>query len=64
MEILQSLREPCDRKTYGEKLRQAINRLGKSVRTVQRLIIAIASMSKNVTISIGFSASGNGNLKV
>lgn len=38
LEILQSLQEPCDRKTYGEKLRQAADRLGKSVRTVPRLV--------------------------
>lgn len=38
MEVLQSLIEPCDRKTYGIKLRQAAERLGKTVRTVQRLV--------------------------
>lgn len=38
MEVLQSLIEPCDRKTYGIKLRQVSKRLGKSVRTVQRLV--------------------------
>ncbi|MCT7984516.1 Mu transposase C-terminal domain-containing protein [Laspinema sp. A4] len=38
MEVLESLREPCDRATYGEKLRQSAEKLGKSVRTVQRLV--------------------------
>lgn len=38
MEVLQSLIEPCDRQTYGIKLRQAAQRLGKTVRTVQRLV--------------------------
>ena len=38
MEVLQSLIEPCDRKTYGVKLRKAAQKLGKSIRTVQRLV--------------------------
>ncbi|MEH2296082.1 Mu transposase C-terminal domain-containing protein [Nostoc sp.] len=38
MEVLQSLIEPCDRKTYGIKLKQAAEKLGKTVRTVQRLV--------------------------
>jgi len=38
MEVIQSLMEPCDRATYAEKLQQAAERLGKSVRTVRRLV--------------------------
>ncbi|BAY48801.1 transposase-like Mu [Scytonema sp. HK-05] len=38
MQVLQSLIEPCDRKTYGIKLKQAAEKLGKTVRTVQRLV--------------------------
>jgi putative transposase len=38
MEVIQSLLEPCDRKTYGQKLRGAAEKLGKTVRTVQRLV--------------------------
>jgi putative transposase len=38
MEVIQSLLEPCDKQTYSERLKQASQRLGKSVRTVQRLI--------------------------
>lgn len=38
MEVLQKLIEPCDRKTYGFKLKQAAQKLCKSVRTVQRLV--------------------------
>lgn len=38
MEVIQSLLEPCDKQIYGERLKQASQRLGKSVRTVQRLI--------------------------
>ena len=38
MEVIQSLLEPCDRKTYGERLKDAADKLGKSVRTVQRLV--------------------------
>ncbi|BAZ48745.1 transposase-like Mu [Nostoc sp. NIES-4103] len=38
MEVIQGLFEPCDRKTYGQKLRTAAEKLGKTVRTVQRLV--------------------------
>ncbi|AFY45248.1 Mu transposase C-terminal domain-containing protein [Nostoc sp. PCC 7107] len=38
MDVIQGLLEPCDRKTYGEKLRVAAEKLGKTVRTVQRLV--------------------------
>ncbi|MBD1875017.1 Mu transposase C-terminal domain-containing protein [Nodosilinea sp. FACHB-131] len=38
LEVIQSLLEPCDRATYGEKLREAADKLGCSVRTVQRLV--------------------------
>ena len=38
MEVIQSLLEPCDRKTYGERLKEAADKLSKSVRTVQRLV--------------------------
>lgn len=37
-EIIESLLEPCDRTTYGQRLREAAKKLGKSVRTVQRLV--------------------------
>ena len=38
MEIIQELMEPCDRKTYTKKLKKAAKKLGKSKRTVQRLV--------------------------
>lgn len=38
LEIIQNLLEPCDKVTYGQKLRDAAARLGKSVRSVQRLV--------------------------
>ena len=38
MEIIESLLESCDRQTYGERLKDAAKKLGKSVRTVQRLV--------------------------
>lgn len=38
IEVIQSLLEPCDRATYGNRLRDAATRLGKSVRTVQRMV--------------------------
>ncbi|MBD2319470.1 Mu transposase C-terminal domain-containing protein [Phormidium tenue] len=37
MEVIQFLAEPCDRKTYSERLREAAKRLDCSLRTVQRL---------------------------
>ena len=38
IEVIQTLLEPCDRKTYGKRLREAAEKLGKSKRTVQRLV--------------------------
>ena len=38
LEVLQSLIEPCDKVTYGQKLREAAEKLGVSVRSVQRLV--------------------------
>jgi putative transposase len=38
LEVIQSLLEPCDRTTYGQKLKEAAEKLGVSVRTVQRLV--------------------------
>lgn len=38
LEVIQSLLEPCDRATYGEKLREAADKLECSVRTIQRLV--------------------------
>jgi putative transposase len=36
-EVIQTLLEPCDRVTYGEKLREGARRLDISVRSLQRL---------------------------
>ena len=38
LEIIQSLLEPCDRSTYGQRLRDGAEKLGISVRSVQRLL--------------------------
>ncbi len=38
LEVIQGLLEPCDRKTYGERQREAAAKLGKSVRTIRRLV--------------------------
>ncbi len=38
LEVIQTLLEPCDRATYGKRLREAAEKLGKSKRTVQRLV--------------------------
>lgn len=37
-EVISSLLEPCDRITYGQRQREAAEKLGKSVRTVRRLV--------------------------
>ena len=37
-EIIQSLLAPCDRITYGQRQREAAQKLGVSVRTVRRLV--------------------------
>ncbi len=38
MEVIQSLMEASDRATYAQKLKEAAQKLGKSVRTVRRLV--------------------------
>ncbi|EAZ90284.1 Mu transposase C-terminal domain-containing protein [Crocosphaera chwakensis] len=38
LEVIQTLLKPCDRKTYGQRLQEAAEKLGKSKRTVQRLV--------------------------
>ena len=38
LEVIQKLIEPCDRSTYGKRLSSAAEKLGCSVRTVQRLV--------------------------
>lgn len=37
-DVIEDLLQPCDRKTYGEKLKQASTKLNKSVRTIQRYV--------------------------
>ncbi|WP_228061785.1 Mu transposase C-terminal domain-containing protein [[Phormidium] sp. LEGE 05292] len=37
-QVIQSLLEPCDRITYGQRQREAAEKLGVSVRTVRRLV--------------------------
>jgi putative transposase len=37
-QIIQSLMEPCDRLTYGQRQKEAAEKLGVSVRTVRRLV--------------------------
>ncbi|MGK7899002.1 MAG: Mu transposase C-terminal domain-containing protein [Xenococcus sp. (in: cyanobacteria)] len=38
IEVIKTLLEPCDRATYGQRLKDAAEKLGKSKRTVQRLV--------------------------
>src|SRR5919199_4469443 len=38
MEIMQSLTEPCDRKTYGIRKREAAKKLGVTLRSIERLL--------------------------
>lgn len=37
LEVIQTLLEPCDRATYGERLREGARKLGLSIRSVQRM---------------------------
>ena len=37
LEVIQNLLEPCDRATYGKRLEEAADKLGKSKRTVDLL---------------------------
>ena len=37
LEVIQSLLEPCDRREYGLRLRDGAEKLGISLRSVQRL---------------------------
>ncbi|WP_069789833.1 Mu transposase C-terminal domain-containing protein [Cyanobacterium sp. IPPAS B-1200] len=37
-DVIEDLLQPCDRKTYGEKLKRASIQLNKSVRTIQRYV--------------------------
>lgn len=53
LEIIHGLLEPCDRATYGEKLRDAAGKLGCSVRTVQRLVRRWQVEGNTVLISLG-----------
>ncbi|MEH2067198.1 MAG: helix-turn-helix domain-containing protein [Nostoc sp.] len=38
LDMIEQLLEPCDRITYGERQREVAAKLGKSVRTVRRLL--------------------------
>jgi putative transposase len=38
VKVIQNLAEPCDRVTYGQKLKDAAEELGISVRSVQRMV--------------------------
>ncbi len=38
LEVIEGLIEPCDRRIYEDKLQEAARKLGKSFRTVQRLV--------------------------
>jgi putative transposase len=46
MEVIQSLLENSDRTTYTQKLKEAAEKLGKSVRTVRRRGFAHRTLGK------------------
>jgi len=56
--VIQSLLEPCDRATYGEKLHDAAQQLGCSVRTVQRLVKRWETEGVAALVSSGRSDQG------
>lgn len=59
LEIVEKLSEPCDRRTYGERLRSAAQKLECSVRTVQRLMKKWEQEGIHALIDSGRKDKGN-----
>lgn len=56
--VIQLLLEPCDRATYGERLRDAADQLGCSIRTVQRLVKRWEAEGVSAFVTAGRSDQG------
>ncbi len=59
LEVIQSLLEPCDRTTYGERLRAGAKKLGISVRSVQRLFKKYQEQGLTALVSSNRADKGN-----
>ncbi|MGK7894412.1 MAG: Mu transposase C-terminal domain-containing protein [Xenococcus sp. (in: cyanobacteria)] len=62
LEVIQSLLEPCDRATYGERLRAGAKKLGISVRSVQRLFKKY--QEQGITALVSTSRADKGNHRI
>ena len=59
LEVIQSLLEPCNRATYGERLRSGAQKLGISVRSVQRLFKKYQEQGLTALVSTSRADKGN-----
>ncbi|HEY9769521.1 MAG TPA: helix-turn-helix domain-containing protein [Coleofasciculaceae cyanobacterium] len=59
LEVIQSLLEPCDRTTYGERLRSGAKKLGISVRSLQRLFKKYQEQGLTALVSTSRADKGN-----
>ena len=59
LKVIQSLLEPCDRVTYGERLRSGAQKLGISVRSVQRLFKKYQEQGLTALVSTSRADKGN-----
>ena len=59
LEVIQSLLKPCDRVTYGERLRSGAQKLGISVRSVQRLFKKYQEQGLTALVSTSRADKGN-----
>ena len=57
--MIQSLVEPCDRATYGERLRSGAKKLNISVRSLQRLFKKYQEQGLTALVSTGRADKGN-----
>ena len=59
LEVIQSLIEPCDRATYGERLRSGAKKLDISVRSLQRLFKKYQEQGLTALVSTNRADKGN-----
>ncbi len=59
LEVIQSLVEPCDRATYGERLRSGAKKLNISVCSLQRLFKKYQEQGLTALVSTGRADKGN-----
>ena len=59
LEVIQSLLEPCDRATYGERLRSGAKKPDISVRSLQRPFKKYQEQGLNALVSTSIADKGN-----